>query len=79
MNVQAPVSGFSQAQYEVVNMLSCVNRPADIVALKAMLVQFLDSRLQSEIDDLYSDGTLNDERMAELASSHLRTPYAAAR
>ena len=68
---------FTPAQYEVVNMMSCLKRESDVVALKSILVSFINERLQGELDRLYEDGTLTDEKMSELASRHLRTPYGA--
>ena len=70
-------SSFTPAQYEVVNMMSCLKRESDIVALKSILVSFINERLQRELDRLYEDGTLTDEKMSELAGQHLRTPYGA--
>jgi len=66
---------FTPAQYEVVNLMSCLADESDIAALKSVLVRFLDARLQKALDKLYDDGTLSDSRMEELASAHLRTPY----
>ena len=68
---------FTPAQYEVVNMMSCLKRESDVVALKSILVSFINERLQDELDRLYEDGTLTDEKMSELAGRHLRTPYGA--
>ena len=68
---------FTPAQYEVVNMMSCLKRESDVVALKSILVSFINERLQGELDHLYEDGTLTDEKMSELAGQHLRTPYGA--
>ncbi len=67
--------GFSPAQYEVVNMMSCIHSDSDIAELKSILVKFLDARMQQELDRLYDDGTLSNDRMDELAGRHLRTPY----
>lgn len=71
----AVASTFSPAQYEVLNVVSCLNVKEDLEALKDVLTQFLNSRLQKEIDRLYDNGTLSDEKMAEFAEQHLRTPY----
>lgn len=68
-------NSFTPAQYEVVNVLSCLKRESDVVALKSVLVGFINERLQGELDRLYEDGTLADEKMSELAGRHLRTPY----
>ena len=70
-------NSFTPAQYEVVNMMSCLKRESDVVALKSILVSFINERLQGELDRLYEDGTLTDEKMSELAGRHLRTPYGA--
>ena len=69
------IRGFTPAQYELVNMMSCLHKESDIVELKSVLVQFLNARIQKELDGLYEDGTLSDERMEELSKQHLRTPY----
>ena len=70
-------NSFTPAQSEVVNMMSCLKRESDVVALKSILVRFINERLQGELDRLYEDGTLTDEKMSELAGRHLRTPYGA--
>ena len=70
-------SSFTPAQYEVVNMMSCLKRESDVVALKSILVEFINERLQSELDRLYEDGVLSDDKMSDLAGQHLRTPYGA--
>ena len=71
------IRGFTPAQYELVNMMSCLHNEFDIMELKSVLVQFLNAKIQRELDGLYDDGTLSDERMEELAKQHLRTPYRA--
>ena len=71
------IRGFTPAQYELVNMMSCLHSESDIMELKSVLVQFLNAKIQRELDGLYDDGTLSDERMEELAKQHLRTPYRA--
>ena len=69
--------GLSPAQYEVVNMMSCIHSDSDIAELKTLLVKFLNVRMQHELDRLYDVGTLSNDRMDELAGQHLRTPYGA--
>ncbi len=63
------------AQYEVLNMLSCITKDEDVVALKNVIVQFLNTRLQNELDKLWESGTLTDEKVASWGSEHMRTPY----
>ena len=56
-------------------MMSCIHSDSDIAELKSILVKFLDARMQQELDRLYDDGALSNDRMDELAGRHLRTPY----
>ena len=63
------------AQYELLNVLSCVNKDEDIAELKSVIVQFLNTRLQREIDRLWDDGTLTEEKTAAWSEEHMRTPY----
>jgi len=62
------------AQYEVLNMLSVINNEDDLKELKAVIVQFLNSRLQNEIERLWQEGTLNEQKVASWQEEHMRTP-----
>jgi hypothetical protein len=63
------------AQYELLNLLSCVDKQEDVVELKNVIVQFLNSRLQREINKLWDNGTLTEEKTSEWKDEHMRTPY----
>ena len=65
----------NQAQYEVLNMLSCINQEEDIAALKNVIVQFLNDRLQIELDKLWENGTITEEKLSSWQHEHMRTPY----
>ena len=57
------LTSINPAQYELLNVLSCVNKEEDVAELKTIIVQFLNTRLQREIDHLWADGTLTVEKM----------------
>lgn len=63
------------AQYELLNVLSCINKEEDVAELKTVIVQFLNTRLQREIDRLWDNGTLNEEKVTAWGNEHMRTPY----
>ena len=65
------------AQYEVLNMLSVINNEDDLKELKAVIVQLLNSRLQNEIERLWQEGTLNEQKVASWQDEHMRTPLTA--
>ena len=69
------IATITPAQYEVLNMLSCLTQEEDIAALKNVIVQFLNSRLQKEIDRLWDNGDLTEEKVSEWSHEHMRTPY----
>ncbi len=66
---------FNPAQYELINLLSCVDKEEDIVELKEVIVQFLNRRLQREIDKLWDAGIINEKVIEEWGKEHMRTPY----
>ena len=63
------------AQYDLLNVLSCVNKEEDVAELKTVIVQFLNSRLQKEIDRLWDNGTLTEEKVAAWGDEHMRTDF----
>ena len=69
------LTSINPAQYELLNVLSCVNKDEDVAELKTIIVQFLNTRLQREIDHLWADGTLTEEKMTAWSEEHMRTPY----
>lgn len=69
------LQNITTAQYEIINLLSCINKDEDVMELKSVIVQFLNSRLQKEIDHLWDDGTLTDARVKAWQHEHMRTPY----
>ena len=63
------------AQYELLNILSCINKEEDVAELKSVIVKFLNTRLQKELDRLWEDGTLNEQKVTSWNDEHMRTPY----
>lgn len=66
---------FNPAQREVLDVMSCMQTDEDLQALKAVLVQFLNDRLQRELDRLWENGTIDEAKMNEWRNTHYRTPY----
>ena len=60
--MQQPLT-INSAQYELLNVLSCVNREEDVAELKTVIVKFINSLLQREIDSLWDNGTLTEEKV----------------
>lgn len=65
----------NQAQREVLNVMSCLGKDEDLYELKKVLVAFLNERLQKELDVLWEDGILSEEKLETYRHEHLRTKY----
>ena len=65
----------NKAQREVLNVMSCLGNDDDLSELKKLLVSFLNERLQRELDILWDNGSLDDNKLESLSHEHLRTPY----
>ena len=66
---------FNQAQREVLDVISCLQTDQEIAELKATLVKFMNDRLQVELDKLWDEGVLSDEKLATYRNEHFRTNY----
>jgi len=66
---------FNEAQRDILGLVSCLNKEDDLIALKQVLVQFLNERLQRELDDLWEKGVVDQEKLDSWSTSHFRTPY----
>lgn len=63
------------AQYELLNVFSCINKEEDLAELKSVIMKFLNIRIQKEIDSLWESGVLSEENVSTWANEHMRTPY----
>ena len=65
----------NDAQREVLNVMSCLKKDEDVYELKKILVRFLNDCLQRELDALWDNGTLSEERLESCRYEHNRTKY----
>lgn len=63
------------AQLEMLHAMSSINTEEELYELKLALSQFFARRAQKEIEELWDEGTLSQEKLNELRKQHLRTPY----
>lgn len=70
------MSSLNPAQIEVLNMMSFFKTQSSWQHLKEALSDYFAKQLDSEIDALWEDGTLNEEKVEGFRSLHERTPYA---
>ncbi len=66
---------FNQAQRDVLNIVSSLHNEEDILALRRVLIKFMNDRMQKELDRLWDSGDLSDAKLKAMGQEHLRTPY----
>ena len=69
------VMHFNPAQQAVLNVISCLQSDQDLADLKRTLVEFMNERMQREMDKLWDSGQWSNEKLQQMESEHLRTAY----
>ena len=65
----------NSAQMMVLESFASVNSESELNELMKVLKRFYAERLSKELDTLWDDGTLNQSKLDNLRTQHLRTPY----
>ena len=69
------VDTMNESQMMILESFAGAQDEQDLNALMDVLRNFYANRLESEMQRLWDDGTLNQERLDQLRGEHLRTPY----
>ncbi len=63
------------AQMELMNAIRCIQTQEELNELKLALSHFFAQKAQRELDGLWDAGILDQKKLNELRTQHLRTPY----
>ena len=74
-NIMVTPNSLNPAQIEVLNMMSFINTKSSWQHLKDALSDYFAKQLDDEIDSLWQNGTLNEEKVEGFLTLHERTPY----
>ena len=66
---------FNQAQRDVLNVVSLLKSDEDVKALRKVLIDFVNNRLQQDLDKLWDTGEWSEEKLQQMSKEHLRTHY----
>ena len=66
---------FNQAQRDVLNVVSLLKSDEDVKALRKVLIDFVNNRLQQELDKLWDSGEWSEEKLQQISKENLRTHY----
>lgn len=66
---------FNEAQLKLLDLFSVLKTPEELDELQKVVSDYLAKRLRGEIDKLWDDGTLTEEKIEGFRHLHERTPY----
>ena len=75
MALDMTLTEINPAQMLVLKSFANVSSKEELSDLMKTLKKFYAQRLEKELDRLWTDGSLDQMRLDELQSEHLRTPY----
>lgn len=65
----------NEAQLKLLDLVSIMDSKEEIEGLRKVITDYLESQLRGELDRLWADGTLNEEKVESFRTLHERTPY----
>lgn len=65
----------NEAQLQLLDLVSIINSKEELDGLRKAITDYLGSQLQDELDRLWADGTLNEQKVEGFRTLHERTPY----
>ena len=66
---------FNEAQLDILNMMQWVKSPEALSDLKQVISDFFANKAKEEMDALWANGTMTQEKFDSFATLHERTPY----
>lgn len=66
---------FNEAQLDILNMMQWVKIPEALSDLKQAISDFFAKKAKEELDALWANGTMTQEKFDSFATLHERTPY----
>ena len=66
---------FNQDQRDVLNVVSLLKSDEDVKALRKVLIDFVNNRLQQELDKLWDSDEWSEEKLQQMSKENLRTHY----
>lgn len=66
---------FNDAQIDLLNMMQWVKTPEALADLKQAISDFFARKAKEEMDALWENGKMTQEKFERFATLHERTPY----
>ena len=65
----------NQAQLQILDMMSFIKTPEALTDLNRVISDYFVQKADAELDQMWADGTLSEERIESFRHLHERTPY----
>ena len=65
----------NQAQLQILDMMSFIETPEALTDLNRVISDYFVQKADAELDQMWADGTLSEERIESFRHLHERTPY----
>lgn len=65
----------NQAQLQILDMMSFIKTPEALTELNRVISDYFVKKADAELDQMWADGTLSEERIESFRHLHERTPY----
>lgn len=69
------IATLNQAQLQILDMMSFVKTPEALSDLNKVISDYFVKKADAEMNEMWADGTLNEERIGNFRHLHERTPY----
>lgn len=66
---------FNNAQLEILNLLAYAKSDETLTDLKQAISDFFAQKVEKEVDRMWQNGELSEERVESFRTLHERTPY----
>ncbi len=71
----AEAATLNQAQMQILDMMSFVKTPEALKDLKQVISDYFAQKADAEMNKMWNDGILTEERIESFRHLHERTPY----
>ena len=71
----AQTATLNQAQLQILDMMSFIKTPEALTDLNRVISDYFVQKADAELDQMWADGSLSEERIESFRHLHERTPY----
>lgn len=71
----AQAATLNQAQLQILDMMSFIKTPEALTDLNRVISDYFVQKADAEMDQMWAEGTLSEERIEGFRHLHERTPY----